>query len=243
MIDILNAALAEHQAMTGSTRGGISAPSSTTNAYFDISEKTNAFYAQANFAWRMLRGNLGVRYLDTDVTSRGIRTINDVPEPTETKGSYNFWLPRFNLVADVTDNVIVRLGWGKDIRRPDFDNLSTSFTFSTSPNPAVNLGNPGLEPEEVKSFDIGVEWYFAPASVVSVGYFHKDRKGLFSRVEEDPVEDANGFRDITPPCEDGGIFNPIADPNVFAPPGTPLGVCVPTSTVSQWFWNCHATRY
>ena len=231
VIDILNAALAQHQAMTGSTKGGIDSPTSSTNAFFDISEKTNAFYTQGNFAWRMLRGNLGVRYLDTDVTSRGIRTINDVPEPTETKGSYNFWLPRFNLVADVTDNVIVRLGWGKDIRRPDFDNLSTSYTFSTSPNPAVNLGNPALEPEEVKSFDIGVEWYFAPASVVSVGYFHKDRTGLFSRRETDPVEDENGFRDITPPCEDGGIFNPIADPNVFAPPGTPLGVCVPTSQV------------
>lgn len=231
VIDVLNQALAEHQAMTGSTKGGISNPTSTSNAYFDIAEKTNAFYTQGNFAWRMLRGNLGVRYLDTSVSSVGLRTIDGVPTPTETKGSYNFWLPRFNLVADVTENMIVRLGWGKDIRRPDFDNLSTSFTFSTSPNPAVELGNPGLEPEEVSSFDIGFEWYFAPASVLSVGYFHKDRTGLFSRRETDPVEDENGFRDTTPPCEGGGIFNPIADPNVFAPPGTPLGVCVPTSQV------------
>ena len=39
-----------------------------------------------------------------------------------------------------------------------------------------------------------------------------------------------GFRDLTPPCEGGGIFNPIADPNVFAPSGTPVGICVPVST-------------
>ena len=52
------------------------------------------------------------------------------------------------------------------------------MTYSTSPNPPVAVGNPGLEPEEVTSFDIGVEWYFAPASVVSLGYFHKERKDL-----------------------------------------------------------------
>ena len=62
------------------------------------------------------------------------------------------------------------------------------------------------------------------------GLFPQEPHGLFSKLEEDPVEDENGFRDTTPPCEAGGIFNPIADPNVFAPPGTPLGVCVPTST-------------
>ena len=92
--------------------------------------------------------------------------------PTTSKGSYDFWLPRLNLALDATDDVVVRAGWGKDIRRPDFDNLSTSFPFDTSPNPAVELGNPGLEPEEVESFDIGVEWYFAPRAVVSLGYFH-----------------------------------------------------------------------
>ena len=150
---------------------------------------------------------------------------------TTTKGSYDFILPRFNLVANVTDDVLLRAGWSKDIRRPDFDDLSTSFTFDTSPNPAVELGNPGLEPEEVESFDLTAEWYFAPRAVISLGYFHKDREGLFTRQDTDPVEDENGFRDTSPPCENGGIFNPIADPNVFAPPGTPPGVCVPTSQV------------
>ena len=224
----LNDAIATHQAMTGSTRGGIDAPSSLANAFFDIAEETNALYAQANFASGIFRGNVGLRYLETDISSIGNTVIDGVPTPTETKGSYSFVLPRFNLVADVAEDVVVRFGWGKDIRRPDFDDLSTSFTFSTSPNPAVNLGNPGLTPQEVTSIDLSAEWYFAPAAVVSIGYFHKERSGLFVTSDSDPVEDANGFRDTTPPCEAGGIFNPIADPNVFAPPGTPPGVCVPT---------------
>src|SRR5690606_3446427 len=108
--------------------------------------------------------------------------------------------------------------------------LSTSFQFSTSPNPPVFIGNPGLKPEEVESFDVSASWYFADSSVLSVGYFHKERTGLFVRTQEDPFEDpVTGFRDITDPCEDGGIFNPIADINVFGPVG--VGVCVPLATM------------
>ncbi|MBT8068510.1 MAG: TonB-dependent receptor, partial [Gammaproteobacteria bacterium] len=223
VLDVLNDAMATHHAITGSTRGLISEPTSSTSAFFDIDEETNALYAQANFEVGIFRGNFGVRYLATDVTSRGNRVTDDVVEETTTKSDYSFVLPRINVVADLTDELLVRVGYSDDIRRPDFDDLSTSFSFSTSPNPAVPLGNPDLEPEEVTSFDISLEWYFAEGALLSVGYFHKDRTGVFSRREEDPIEDANGFRDITPPCEDGGIFNPIADPNVFAPPGTPPG--------------------
>ena len=231
VIGVLNDAIATHQALTGSTRGGIDQPSSDAAAFFDIAEETNALYAQVNFASGVFRGNLGLRYLETDVTSVGNRIQDGEVTPTESKGKYSFVLPRFNLVADVAENVLVRFGWSQDIRRPDFDDLSTSFTFSTSPNPPVSLGNPDLVPEEVTSIDLSVEWYFAPAAVVSVGYFHKERTGLFFPTDSDPVEDENGFRDTTPPCEGGGIFNPIADPNVFAPPGTPPGVCVPTQQI------------
>jgi TonB-dependent receptor len=226
----LNAAIVANNAVTGSTRGPISSPTSTTAAFFDIEEETNAFYAQANFAYGIFRGNAGLRYLETDVNSLGNSILNGVATPRTESGSYEFVLPRINVVADVRDDLVIRAGWGKDIRRPDFDDLSTSVTFSTSPNPAVAIGNPRLEPEEVTSFDLSAEWYFAPSSVVSIGFFHKTRTGLHVSTQDNPAEDPiTGFRDITDPCEDGGIFNPIADINVFGPvPG--VGVCVPSAT-------------
>lgn len=189
----------------------------------------------ANFEYEMFRGNFGVRYLQTDVTSVGNSiTVDDegnelVSRVTNT-GDYDFFLPRVNIVADVTDDVVVRFGAGKDIRRPNFNDLSTSVTFSTSPNPNVAIGNPGLTPEEVVSYDLSAEWYFAEASVVSVGIFHKTRKDLFVDQIVSPFEDpTTGYRDLTDPCEGGGIFNPIADINVFGPDlGT--GVCVGTET-------------
>lgn len=232
VLAILNSAITAH----GGSRS-ISSPSSQVSGFFDIEEKTHALYAQANFEYGAIRGNVGLRYVDTEVNSLGNSITQDangnqIVEQVVSKGDYDFILPRLNIVADVTDDVVVRAGLSKDIRRPDFNDLSTSVTFSTSPNPPVAVGNPGLQPEEVLSFDISAEWYFAPASVLSAGIFYKKRKDLFVNQQSDPFEDPNtGYRDITgPDCEQGGIFNPIADINVFGPDAG-VGVCVPVSTV------------
>lgn len=232
--DAVLAALQAAMDAHGST-ASLNSPTASSSGFFDIEEETHALYAQANFEYEMFRGNFGVRYLRTDVTSIGNSiTVDDegnelVSRVTNT-GDYDFILPRFNLVADITDDVVLRFGAGKDIRRPNFNDLSTSVTFSTSPNPNVAIGNPNLTPEEVISYDLAAEWYFAEASVFSVGIFHKTRKDLFVdqivSAAEDPV---TGYRDLTDPCEGGGIFNPIADINVFGP-NLGTGVCVGTET-------------
>lgn len=235
----LNDAIEANNAITGSNRGPISSPTSTSSAFFDIDETTNALFVQANFEQGIFRGNFGLRYVQTDVSSVGnaITTDdddNEIVTQTTTKSDYAFVLPRLNVVAAVHEDVLLRAGWSKDIRRPDFDDLSTSATYETSPNSAVSIGNPDLEPEEVTSWDIGVEWYFAPAAVVSLGYFNKDRTNLFvdsiDSAYQDPV---TGYRDtVGPDCEQGGVWNPIADINVFGPvPG--VGVCVDAATTGN----------
>jgi len=249
LLDALNAANDANNAMFGFTSPGFNTPEASQDASFIITEETDAIYGQVNFEYGFLRGNGGVRYVDTTVTSTGFQTVNGVTTPTDTVGGYDFVLPRVNLIAEPVEDVLVRAAWSRDIRRPDFSDLSTSFTFPTSPNPDVEIGNPSLAPQEIENFDIGVEWYFAPSAVFSVGYFRKERDGLFVSQTEAPVEtftqvfDAAGnvlgdadVRDITDPCEGGGIFNPVADQNVFAPldpvtgaQAAGTGVCVPLS--------------
>jgi TonB-dependent receptor len=127
--------------------------------------------------------------------------------------------------------MIVRFGYAKDVRRPDFSDLTTSFTFDTSENSAVSLGNPGLEPEEVDSFDISFEWYFADSAVASIGYFTKDRTNIFGQDFEgaaifpDPSTPSGSARETDPNCPGGGIFNPEVIPNVLGDPTMP-GLCV-----------------
>jgi iron complex outermembrane receptor protein len=208
----------------------LSDPASDSSAFFDITEKTHAAYGQVNFDFGALRGNFGLRYVDTTVNSLGNSIVGDEVTQVVTTGGYSEWLPRLNLVATPHENVQLRASWSEDIRRPDFNDLSTSVSFPTGPNNAVEIGNPNLAPETVTSFDLSAEWYFAEASVISVGYFHKERSNLFVTQLEDVPVDGNGYRDITDPCEGGGIFNPLPDRNVLSDqPGN--GLCVPIETI------------
>ena len=110
------------------------------------------------------------------------------------------------------------------------------------------MGNPGLEPEEVKSIDLSAEWYFAEAAVLSVGYFHKKRTNIFGIFYEgaallsDPSVPGGLARETDPSCPGGGIYNPIVVPNILGDPEQ-LGMCVDftipgndpeTTKVSGW---------
>ncbi len=198
-------------------------------ASFRVEEETHSIYGQANFEVGRLRGNFGLRWVSTNINSLGNNVGGGIVTPVSSSGNYVELLPRVNVIFDATDDIVIRASYGEDINRPDFDDLSLSLAFPTGGNSAVNQGNPNLAPETVESYDASISWYFAPSSVLSVGVFHKVRTNLFVAQLDDPFEDANGFRDITPPCEGGGIFNPIAGRNVLSPiPGN--GICAPLLT-------------
>jgi TonB-dependent receptor len=231
---ILERALAAHRGLNPQADGDLVANiTSDENAFYDISEETSALYMQANFETGIFRGNFGVRYIETEIesTAFGPEDANGDRSLQSTSGDYQFLLPRLNLVAQPTDDVQVRLGYGKDIRRPDFDDLNTGFTYDQSENAVVALGNPGLGPEEVVSWDAAVEWYFSPAAVASIGYFHKDRTNIFGIDFEgalliaDDSSVSGFFRETDPSCPGGGVFNPEVIPNVLGDPNQP-GLCV-----------------
>ena len=226
----LNQAIIDSNAATGLNAGLLNSPTVNQVGSFTIEEETDAIYGQANFDFGVVRGNAGLRYIDTTVTSIGTTLLNGVASQSSEESSYDFVLPRVNLIVEPIENVLIRGSWSEDIRRPDFNDLNTSVSFSTSPNPNVSIGNVNLAPQEVENFEVGAEWYFAPGAVFSVGYFRKERDGVFVELAEQAedtfvqVTDADGnilgqgdVRDITDPCEGGGIFNPIADQNEFAP--------------------------
>ena len=207
---------------------------SNQNAYYDVSEETSALYAQASFEYGIFRGNLGLRWLETEVDSVafGPADASGVRALISSKGKYDFVLPRLNIVATVREDLLVRVGYGSDIRRPNFSDLNTGFTFDPSENATVSLGNPSLQPEEVDSFDISAEWYFAPSAVASIGYFSKDRTNIFGQDFEGALLTASdqffpdGYvRETNPSCPGGGVFNPEVIPNVLGDPGT-TGLCV-----------------
>lgn len=160
---------------------------------FDIREEIYAGYVQANFEQDRFRGNLGVRFVQTDTLARGaidqIVSITKQPNqtanydvvrspatPVEGRGDYFRALPSINLAYDFTDELRLRFAAAKVIARPSLDQLSpaSSDNSETGDFTKYNYGNPNLKPIEAKQADLSLEWYFAPGSILAGAVFYKD---------------------------------------------------------------------
>lgn len=145
----------------------------------EVEEESLGVYAQLDFdtdvAGRRFRGNVGVRSVETELTSTGLQ--NGEMEVT-VENDYRDTLPSMNLVYELSDDVILRGSAAKVMSRPNLGTLSPGGSVGIFGDPKVSYGNPFIEPFRAKAYDLGAEWYFAESAVVSVAYFVKDIESL-----------------------------------------------------------------
>ncbi|MEP2381180.1 TonB-dependent receptor, partial [Parasphingorhabdus sp.] len=186
----------------------------------DVSEKTWAGYLQANFNadWGSVpvRGNIGLRVINTKVRSIGFRTalvtqnnpdgtIDVIPDPAATGfdqvvggGSYTEYLPSVNFVAEVTPDVQARAAIYRALSRPDPSDLGFGRSFgglqdddATSLADAIGnataSGNPFTEPLLSWNFDAAVEWYPNADTILAAGVYYKRFNGGFENTTQTEV--------------------------------------------------------
>lgn len=128
-----------------------------------------------------IRGDAGVRYVNTDLDTYGpISRPNPAGSPFSTgfeisnvSRSYDDWLPSLNVAIDLRSDLIARIAASRVMSRPSYGQLipagSANLVIQTA-----SFSNPFLDPIRANTFDAGLEWYFAPGSLLSVSYFHKN---------------------------------------------------------------------
>jgi TonB-dependent receptor len=157
----------------------------------EIEEDDLGLWVQGDFAFdlggRTLRGNVGVRYVQTDLTTTGYTfQTGGGTVPITVDHDYSDTLPSFNLVYDISDELLVRLSGAKVMTRPNLGNLAPGAAVSVSGNNrTVTAGNPFLDPFRANSYDASIEWYFAPESLVSLALFYKDISSFVTNVRSD----------------------------------------------------------
>lgn len=166
----------------------------------DVIEKDLGFYVQADFSTELggipLSGNFGVRHVRTEQESTGYSVSGLVPVLTTVKREYDDTLPSLNLVADLTDDLLLRFGASKVMARPGLGNLTPGLSVSvTGGNFTVTGGNPLLEPFRATTYDLGLEWYFAEESLLSLGYFYKDIASFVQTSRETRPYNTSGLPD------------------------------------------------
>ena len=98
---------------------------------------------------------------------------------------YQSVYPSANASYDITDNVMMRLGYSKTLGRPDFTNILPKTNINESAaggTGTISLRNAGLKPWTADNYDVSLEWYFSKTGLVSAGVFHKDIVNAFGSV-------------------------------------------------------------
>jgi iron complex outermembrane recepter protein len=143
---------------------------------FHVKELTRDLYVQFNYASdNGLRGNFGVRYLDTtDKSTYYQSTDGSAYYLAQSKNRYYKPLPSFNIAYDIDDDKVVRFGVSKVIARPRYSDLAGSVSLnSNGGNYTGSAGNPDLKPYSSTNFDLAGEWYFAPSSLLATELFYR----------------------------------------------------------------------
>lgn len=140
---------------------------------FDVSEETLAGYVKANFERDRLRGNFGVRVIETRQENNGFAVEGGVGTPIQDSRTYTDVLPSLNVVFAIQDDLLLRFGAARVMARPTFKELSNAGTINAGAMTA-NFGNPYLDPYEADTYDFALEWYFQEGALLSAGIFYKD---------------------------------------------------------------------
>jgi iron complex outermembrane receptor protein len=153
---------------------------------FKVNEKTLGGFAMANFEAEGIRGNFGVRIVQTKQQSDGwavgvpagtpgaVNNPFGLIAPLSIDHDYTDVLPSANIVFDLSDSLLLRFGASRVLARPEYNRIAPTITSFTPLLFTGTGGNPTLDPYRADQFDLSAEWYFNEDSLLAAGLFYKD---------------------------------------------------------------------
>jgi TonB-dependent receptor len=149
--------------------GGLNGFNPGPESLISIDEEILATYAMSTteFEW----GNVvvGARLEQTDYRSKGTIEGNAI----DVADDFNNLLPSAHVNINLSDDIKLRISGSTGVNRPTYDEWRAAASVNIA-DQEVNGGNPYLEAEEAIGFDTALEWYFAPASILSAGAFYRE---------------------------------------------------------------------
>lgn len=169
---------------------------------FTYGTDTSAAFLQARYKTQLfgipVRGNVGLRYEELVTTTDALTRVSTAGGPlgapsdfkyTTFESKHNYMLPSAIIVADLTDNLVLRLADYKSYAAPLIrQNTPVSVvgtpTVDASGNTSIGVtyGNPNIHPYLAESQDISLEWYNRRGSVISLAYYQKTITGFIASI-------------------------------------------------------------
>lgn len=207
-----------------------------------VNEEITTWFAKGQISGELfgvpVRGNAGLQVVKSDQksTAPAVDNTNQGQFVFRTDGkSYTDVLPSVNLVFDLPNQQIVRLGVGRQMARPRMDQLS-AFTRSEVNNQlrwTGSGGNPKLDPFRANAFDVSYEKYFGTKGYISAAAFYKDLKSYILEIKN-PVYDFTGLPNLSGrvPVSNLGEFTQPINGKGGSVSGVELAASVPLSMIT-----------
>ncbi|MBS0373920.1 MAG: TonB-dependent receptor [Proteobacteria bacterium] len=167
--------------------------------WFQLHEKNDAAYIQADLKGSGWSANFGLRYVRTQEDTVNYEQDSSVLATTPgavttslfgpyiarpASHTYNDLLPSANLKLELAKDLIARFAAAETMTRPDYSALAGATTLGSPPVGNVAGGgstsNPDLKPIRSTNLDAGIEWYFAKRSLLSATLFYMDLRNYIS---------------------------------------------------------------
>jgi iron complex outermembrane receptor protein len=89
--------------------------------------------------------------------------------------------PRLGLIWRPRDATTIKLLYGTAFRAPSlFENLTTAYLYG-QPAAAIDVENTGLHPEEIETFQLGLEHYLTPSTRLTAALYRYRMDGLLGQ--------------------------------------------------------------
>lgn len=158
---------------------------------YDVRLNETSYFAQVNFEWEGLSGNVGMKVIETDLYVKQNLVGPNLPHSglgpdigdEVTDRSYTDYLPSLNLAYSLTEEVILRASYSKNMQALNLSEwgegkvVGQVFDDSCNCMRVVNgslNGNPALNPWRSENYSLSAEWYFGDASMASIATYNID---------------------------------------------------------------------
>lgn len=153
----------------------IDSPANALNRIRDnwfFEEQIHAAYLQDKISWGRTELSPGVRYEYTDSEGRGTnRTTNTIVTGGDKYGELLWYLQGSHRF---TEDLVFRASYHSAITRADIANLVPGISSIDDTNRVLSASNPNLRPENSRTLEARLEYYFKDVGYLSVAVFQSE---------------------------------------------------------------------
>lgn len=185
-------------------RDNISPDYMNTNlpSVFDVTQQTYGAYTQGDFRFTIMGdkavfGNIGVRYVHTDILSHGFQGTEATAVAVENNSRYDDILPSATISARLSRRIALELGLARVITRPNLAMLSSSQRINES-NETGSSGNSQLQPFRANQVMAELSYFQNRQSRYKFSAAYKDVDSFYFRNYSLQVIDDTGYLITSP---------------------------------------------